>query len=49
MVMDETCEVRTLMIADVTAALLPAHASGGAGGCESDGGRKSGLVGAEKF
>jgi len=48
MVMDKTCEGRTLMLADGRMALLlPARAGCGAG--ESDGGRKSGLVGAGNY
>jgi len=47
MVMDKTCEGRTLMLADgTTALLLPAGAGGGAGGREGRGGRKEELVGA---
>jgi len=46
MVRNKTCEGRTLMIASGIQALLLAGAGGGAGGWESGGGRKSGLVGA---
>jgi len=50
MVRDKTCEARTLMLADGTPALLLlAGAGGGAGGWESRGGRKSGVVGAGDF
>jgi len=47
---NKTREGRTLMIvSEIPALLLPAHAGGGAGGCERDGGRRSGLVGAGDF
>jgi len=49
MVRDKTCEGRTLMIASGTTVLLPAGAGGGAGGCESYGGRGSGSVGAGDY